>query len=307
MCPKRWSSSVAWLIAGVFLGTLGCETNETSPREMVEICHVPPGDPDNPQTLLVDANTVDEYLRNNPDDRLGPCDEACMCDDENPCTSDTCDDAGECVFAPKECEDGNICTKNDCDSSTGECTSVADMEGVSCDDGVLCTSGDTCTNGECVGESIEDCCRNDADCETDGTFCTVDTCDMETGNCSQEDFACPGDACAPAFCVDTPQGPTCEATPVVCEDPDPCIAGSCRVTPSGGAECAFGPVAGCQNCEFEWLETDECGEDAMRTETLFIDQLPLGDGAVCPGDDGDTRTTSCCMCRDKSVPLVCGP
>jgi hypothetical protein len=308
MSPHRWPSRVACLFGCLIFALLGCETNdENGTRGRVEICRVPPDDPDNPQTLLIDESTVDEYLRNNPNDRLGPCDPPCPCDDGDPCTSDACDADGECVFAMKDCEDGNICTRNACDQSTGECTSVADMEGVSCDDGVLCTSGDTCANGECLGEPIDGCCRNDDDCETDGTLCTVDTCDMQTGNCSQEDFVCSGDACTPEFCVDTPDGPTCEATPVVCEDPDPCIAGTCRVTLSGDAECVFNSVPGCRNCEFTWVETDACGEDAVRSETLSIDQVPLGGGTACPGEDGDTRTTNCCVCRDKSVPLECGP
>jgi hypothetical protein len=52
--------------------------------------------------------------------------------------------------------------------------------------------------------------------------------------------------------------------------------------------------------------TEECGEDAVKTETLFIDQFPSGDGTACPGEDGETRTVSCCICRDKTMPLLCG-
>lgn len=306
MRHAHWAFCTACLLVASALGLWASGADAKGNEEKVELCHVPPGNPDNPQTLRVGRQALDAHLKNHPGDSAGPCPQPCLCDDGNPCTNDACNDAGECVSTPKDCEDGNVCTKNACDPATGECTSVPDMEGLPCNDEVLCTGPDQCVGGVCKGEPIENCCRNDTDCETDGRLCTIDTCNEATGECAQEDFPCGGDACAPEFCVETPEGPACEGTPVVCNSTDPCLAGRCTLTPGGEAECVFDPVEGCQNCEFEWVLTEECGEDAVKTETLFIDQFPSGDGTACPGEDGETRTVSCCICRDKTMPLLCG-
>ncbi len=41
----------------------------------VYLCHVPPGNPNNPQTLRISINAVDAHLRNHPGDKLGSCDQ----------------------------------------------------------------------------------------------------------------------------------------------------------------------------------------------------------------------------------------
>ena len=43
------------------------------------------------------------------------------CDDNNPCTIDTCDATGQCQHTQKNCDDGNVCTKDTCDTATGNC------------------------------------------------------------------------------------------------------------------------------------------------------------------------------------------
>lgn len=37
------------------------------------VCHVPPGNPGNPQTLTIGCSAVQAHLRNHPGDCLGPC------------------------------------------------------------------------------------------------------------------------------------------------------------------------------------------------------------------------------------------
>jgi hypothetical protein len=39
------------------------------------VCHVPPGNPDNPQTISVGNSSVPDHLANHPGDSLGPCEE----------------------------------------------------------------------------------------------------------------------------------------------------------------------------------------------------------------------------------------
>lgn len=144
-----------------------------------------------------------------------------VCDDQNPCTTDTCDMATGCVYTPEclkpaDCNDGNACTTDlcnaqgcceyepvicaddnpcttaSCDPATGcvftpECQNAGD-----CDDGILCKS-DICTEQGCC-QHVEAC--NDFD------PCTVDVCDPQTGGCSISAITCV--CCAPLPCHDDP-------------------------------------------------------------------------------------------------------
>lgn len=70
------------------------------------------------------------------------------CDDGDPCTvNDTCAD-GVCKGTPKNCNDNNPCTKDSC--VAGNCVNEA-ITG-SCDDGKACSKNDHCVNGKCVGD-----------------------------------------------------------------------------------------------------------------------------------------------------------
>lgn len=97
------------------------------------------------------------------------------CDDGNPCTEkDTCD-AKKCVGKPVDvkvkCEDNNACTEDVCDKVLG-CQNKL-INGKSCDDGNDCTPNDKCTNGTCKG-GISICnCLQDSECKAkeDGNAC----------------------------------------------------------------------------------------------------------------------------------------
>lgn len=39
----------------------------------VTICHVPPGNPNNPQTISIDESAVEHHFEEHPEDSLGPC------------------------------------------------------------------------------------------------------------------------------------------------------------------------------------------------------------------------------------------
>ncbi|MSP91194.1 MAG: hypothetical protein EXR79_05260 [Myxococcales bacterium] len=122
------------------------------------------------------------------------------CDDENPCTSDSCGSTGTCSTKPIElaanvacndadpctggelcnkgkctctgvlsctkatCNDGNPCTKDACQQSVG---CVATPNSASCSDGSACTTGDACQAGKCAGTTVA--------CD-DGNACTTDAC-----------------------------------------------------------------------------------------------------------------------------------
>jgi formylglycine-generating enzyme required for sulfatase activity len=121
------------------------------------------------------------------------------CEDNNPCTTDSCNPKSGCMFAPvteptpcddtnactkddqcagpkcqgtaKVCEDDNPCTDNQCSPEEGCYFSPA--SGEACDDGDACTKSDLCSEGECVSGAPLDC--------SDGVECTVDMCDA--GEC----------------------------------------------------------------------------------------------------------------------------
>jgi len=101
-----------------------------------------------------------------------------VCNDNNPCTADSCIPAMGCVYANlppgSTCDDGNACTQGDvcvggtchgapvicqapdqchvaggCDPLTGACTNPPAPNGTACNDGNPCTAGDVCVNGVC--------------------------------------------------------------------------------------------------------------------------------------------------------------
>ncbi len=144
------------------------------------------------------------------------------CDDDNACTTDTCDSAKGCVFTNKtsgSCEDGNPCTENDtcvdgvctagtpktCDDSNPCTTDICDpTTGCSngfnvdpCNDGVFCNGADTCKDGLCqlhagnpcgkvCDEAGDQCvgCVTNADCGP-VTYSAWSTCGGFASTCDE--------------------------------------------------------------------------------------------------------------------------
>jgi hypothetical protein len=124
------------------------------------------------------------------------------CDDGNPCTDDTCDQATGCQYADNNdvCDDGNACTEDDvCDA--GACKSGTT---ITCNDGKACTADACNAQAGCVfsplpntvacedGDkcTLSDKCSGDGECKSgaaktcnDGESCTNDSCNAATGNC----------------------------------------------------------------------------------------------------------------------------
>ena len=84
----------------------------------------------------------------------GCCNTAAECDDEDACTTDSCNvytpatrhpGVGECCSSA-DCDDGNACTDDACDVNNA-CAHTNNA--ASCDDGNVCTSGDACSGGTC--------------------------------------------------------------------------------------------------------------------------------------------------------------
>ena len=166
-----------------------------------------------------------------------PCAYAFQCNDDDPCTTDTCSagfcehlDVPACCRLDADCDDGNACTADTCDAGNachhawtpGCCRVAAD-----CDDADPCTA-DTCPEpgGACLHAATEGCCALNRDCD-DGLAIT-------------------DDACTPGGCVHRPVA--CVITPD-CADDDPCtddacVDGTCTWLPVASASC-------CQPVVFE--------------------------------------------------------
>ncbi len=175
------------------------------------------------------------------------------CDDQNPCTTDSCDNGVGCVHAPNQltCDDGNPCTLVDvcdqtacegssprvcvagqchassaCDPATGSCVAAALADGSECSDGSECTVQDACLGGSCLGGSARLC--------DDGNVCTADGCDAlakggcvhvtAVGPCSDGNPCTVGDACVGATCEAGSVDHACCLSDVECDakDPDRC-------------------------------------------------------------------------------------
>lgn len=95
----------------------------------VDICHIPPDNPDNFHTITVNEKAVDDHLAHG--DLTGSCFENCeaLCDDGNACTQDVVSSPDQCIcqVAPGpavSCDDSDPCTTDSCDVVTG-CSSDA--------------------------------------------------------------------------------------------------------------------------------------------------------------------------------------
>ena len=170
------------------------------------------------------------------------------CDDQNACTTDTCDPTTGCVYTVVNCDDGNECTTDSCDSASG-CVHTANA-GASCQNGTgVCDATGACVNN-CAGVT----CTALDECHVAGT------CDPATGACSNPNAAdgtpCEGGA-------GTCQSGACVLNPNVCTDIFVCNGGTqgcsnnpgcfCDTTTEGNNVCDdFG------NCNFPCASSADC-------------------------------------------------
>ncbi len=158
-----------------------------------------------------------------------PCaDAATRCNDNNACTTDTCDQAtGACINTPIVCDDNNACTVDTCDPAAG-CVHVP----IETDDHNACTT-ESCNPATGVVSTPIIC--------NDGSACTADSCNPATGcvytpiNCDDNN-ACTSDSCDPAT--------GCVHTPIVCDDNNACTTDTCD--PATG--CVYSAIPDCPAC-----------------------------------------------------------
>ncbi|MFO1434672.1 MAG: hypothetical protein U1F76_32080 [Candidatus Competibacteraceae bacterium] len=270
----------------------------------VTLCHVPPGDPNNPQTLTVAPNAVQAHLKNHPNDHLGACCQAdSQCNDADPCTTDTCTNAGACVHAPVTCTSGDACNDDVCIPSEGGCVAVPKPQGTVCDDENACTGTDVCDGaGQCGGAAIAGCCLNDAACN-DNNACSTDVCNLTTHTCSNTQTPPAAVACHVYVCdpevgwIDTDVtcsvdvGDICHIA--VC-DPSIGTEGTCVTQPNptnscqNGGTCGSGPTCNCPagytGTHCETFAQSSCSDGVDNDSDGLVDSADPACAVPCAAD-----------------------
>ena len=244
---------------------------------------------------------ADEYVVAGPGDE-DECATASDCNDNNPCTNDTCSgvpkvcshtnntasctdntycngadtcSGGTCsVHAGNPCPgaDGDSDCSEVCNEATDTCT-ANDPNGSACDDGLYCTLTDTCTSGTCSGTSSP-CAGADGDGD-----CT-ETCDETANDCNGDD----------------PDGSAC-TDGLFCTEPDACSSGTCT---GAALDCSASDTS---------CKTGTCdeGTDACISGANKADGTPCNDGTFCNGPDfcasGDCTTHDGDPCVGGPNPL----
>jgi hypothetical protein len=245
------------------------------------------------------------------------------CDDENICTSESCNPADGCIytFNSAPCSDDDVCTLSDM-CNLGECVSsgsltcadlnpctddscnalsgcqfVANQE--PCSDGNACTEPDICSGGSCIAGSGIDC--------DDENPCTNDACDPQWG-CIYSNNTLPCDDSDACTLSDTCDGGSCIGGPALdCDDENLCTNDDCDAE---------------NGCVYQF-NTTPCNDDDPCTVTdgcsggacVGTGDLDCDDDVVCTADsciegvgcqntvtvDYETDGNNCGECG-----LVCG-
>jgi subtilisin-like proprotein convertase family protein len=227
---------------------------------------------------------------NNPctDDSCNPAtgcvntDNTAPCDDGNACTTnDTCG-AGTCHGgAAPNCDDGNPCTDDSCNPATG-CLHTNNT--APCDDGSACTTNDTCGAGTCHGGAAPNC--------DDGNPCTDDSCNPATG-CTHTNNTAPCDDGNACTTNDTCGGGTCHGgVPVVCNDENVCTTDTCN----SATGCVFtNNTAPCDDGN-ACTTNDTCGAGTCHGGAPVV----CNDENVCTTDTCDSATG--CVFANNTAP-----
>jgi DNA-binding beta-propeller fold protein YncE len=182
------------------------------------------------------------------------CTSASDCDDNNVCTTDTCNPATGCVHTNNTapCDDGDACTTNDT-CAGGSCRGGPPPN---CDDNNVCTT-DSCVANQCQHTMVPNCCTSASDCNDNNT-CTTDSCvanqceHAAVANCCtsasdcNDNNTCTTDSCvanqcqhAAVACIPTPPGTT-----VVVPGPAPAVTLNVERPPATTTTSAMVTLAG---------------------------------------------------------------
>lgn len=266
-------------------------------------------------------------------------------DDGNLCNGTwTCDLSGAsavCVFDPStvvSCDDNNPCTSDSCAPATGQCSNTAAAQNSPCDDGDPCTIT-LCDAGTCKETEYICACKTSADCADeeamDGNLCNgvfychpvSKTCEPKPGsavNCgTSADTPCAKNTCnpqtgqcqmvpVPGFLVPCTDNNPC-TTGDVCEDGQ-CVAGTNTCTCVKDADCASeedgNPCNGTLFCDKSQLppvckvnpktvvscpsaDNTDCKQTVCNPTSGACEAKSAPDNQLCDDDDPCTQPGSC--------------
>jgi hypothetical protein len=237
-----------------------------------------------------------------------PVDNGTICDDADLCTeTDQCLN-GVCSGQTLSCDDQDPCTDDSCGAATG-CVHTDNT--ASCEDGDPCTINDVCTQGQCQSGDTDSCddfnpctidiCHQTAGCQhlatnnpcctgvvsicDDSDPCTTDLCDPVTAGCSYQDNTAPcddqdacteNDACSVGQCVGSTKD---------CSDGNACTADQCNINQGcfwtaqdgtvcdDGLACSTGDVCAMGACV---ADTSMCLCTPTLTDGAKVITLELG-------------------------------
>lgn len=244
------------------------------------------------------------------------------CDDNNNCTSGDACKGGACIpLKASLCDDGNPCTTETCDQLSGACSKANNS--ALCDDGVQCTVADTCVNGACKGGIAVGC--------DDGNPCTDDNCDKVNGClhinnaegctdnnvCTQIDY-CTGGKCKPGTPLGCNDGNAC--TDDICSPSSGCSHLNNEVPCSDGNVCTSGDECSSGSCisgvkmpcnDGNACTSDNC--DAVKGCNFVNSIGACDDSNGCTGGDvcanGQCKGVAACsangQCQPGAQNVVC--
>ncbi len=271
------------------------------------------------------------------------------CSDGSVCTvGDHCDNTGKCAtydggsngVTELVCDDGDPCTTDSCDQYLG---CVHSLNAQPCDDGQVCTgtkeSPDHCQSGTCQPGANACQCNSDTDCaglgkvdkclvkstcvkDSNGTSqclqlqvdvkdcssvnpCVLGVCNPMTGNCDQFKLAGPscsddnlctvGDHCDSGFCIGALND---------CDDGNACSIDSCDKVlgclhnpATDGSACSDGNLCtgpdacssgACVGPTVNCDDKNSCTTELACSPKVGCQHVPLAVGTSC--DDGDACT-----------------
>ncbi len=244
---------------------------------------------------------------------------ASKCSDKNPCTSKDSCKQGKCVGAAVSCNDDNVCTVDACDPDLGKCVYLPSTV-VACQDNNPCTVTDVCKGGVCTGGKAKTC--------DDANSCTLDNCTPSQGcvhqglvgtTCDDGSVCTSGEVCVNGACKGSEKS---------CDDNNSCTADSCdlkagcvHVTKVGTAcndnnACTANDSCSQKKCVGKPVSCDDgnsCTEDvcdeASGCKKKILDKVPCDDGSACT--EGDVCVSGICKAKEglwlKKFSLNSGP
>ena len=187
------------------------------------------------------------------------------------------------------CNDNNPCTDDTCTRPRAASTPTTTRN--TCSDGSACTTNDTCSGGTCVGGAAPNC--------DDGNVCTDDTCNPATG-CTHTNNIAPcsdGNACnGTGSCL----AGVCQAgTALVCNDNNPCTDDTCA--PTTGCVYTNDNTNSCSDGNIcNGTETCLAGVCQAGTALVCNDNNLCTDDACAPAT-GCAHTNNVAPCNDGNA------